>query len=218
MSLINKQRARAVVALVSGATLAVLAACSQYKNNDNDQATARPANEVTPSNEQPLEPRIEPDREQADRATLAPEAELPGVVPGVDWSDPDKVPVQITAVVVDVGLADLCGIERAKAYFEYDSAKLTAEGEQIVAGIAACFDDGPLKGQTLQIVGHTDPRGSDAYNEQLGKSRAETVAEVLREHGVAKRRVETESVGEKQAHPDPDMWPRDRRVELRVGS
>ncbi|KIG18706.1 18K peptidoglycan-associated outer membrane lipoprotein [Enhygromyxa salina] len=209
MPLIHKQQPCAVLVFVGVAALASFVACS--KDNNIDTASTRPGAEPEAKKPEASQPEVRRPDDDGEPANA------PAGV-GADWANPDSVPLQITAVVIDVGLADLCGIERAKAFFEYDSAKLSSEGEQIATKIAACFTDGPLKGQELRIVGHADPRGSDAYNKQLGKSRAESVAEVLFQKGVTKRRVEVESQGEAQAHEDPDKWPLDRRVELRVGS
>lgn len=214
MPLTHKQQSRALTALVGVATLASLAACKPRQGYHPDEVPENHAEVHQPAyrgGEVEHGELDEPDP-QADIES----AEPPGRV-GAAWSDPDGVPIEVTAVVIDVGLADACGIDKAKAFFEYDSAKLDAEARQTVAEIAACFDEGPLDGQALEIIGHADPRGTDAYNEKLGRSRAQSVADVLMNNGLSKRRLEVESHGEEHAHEDADKWPRDRRVDLRVG-
>lgn len=137
---------------------------------------------------------------------------------GAAWSDPDGE-FRITAVVLDAGIKDACNIEMVEAYFEYDSAKLSSEARQAFADIADCFSaDGPLAGHELEVVGHTDPRGSDSYNRELGKDRATSVADVLLDNGMREAQLEVESRGESTAHLDPDVWPKDRRVELHISS
>ena len=86
----------------------------------------------------------------------------------------------------------------------------------ILAKVASCVNDGPLKGKELELVGHADPRGSDKYNEELGMSRAEAVAAYLRDQGVAASQIEIQSQGEDAASDNPFEWPLERRVDIRV--
>lgn len=130
--------------------------------------------------------------------------------------EPDDVPTTVTAVRIDRNITDVCDIEVAKAHFGYDSARIDEETEEMLAKVADCFRFGPLMGRELDIIGHTDPRGSDEYNEELGLDRAEAVAEVVREHGLHEEQLDVDSRGEDLAHEDPDKWPQDRRVDLRL--
>lgn len=67
------------------------------------------------------------------------------------------------------------------------------------------------------MVGHTDPRGSDRYNDELGRSRAESVREYLVFHGVGPDTVEFLSMGEAGAdESSPAEWPYDRRVDIHL--
>ncbi|NVB41278.1 OmpA family protein [Pseudenhygromyxa sp. WMMC2535] len=126
--------------------------------------------------------------------------------------------MQVTAVVVDAGIIEACGIQSNNAYFDYDSAKLDPATRALLSEIADCFDDGPLAGEGLELIGHADPRGSDEYNLELGESRAQSVARVLIANGMSPTHVEVESQGEALAHEDPERWPEDRRVDVRLGS
>jgi outer membrane protein OmpA-like peptidoglycan-associated protein len=121
---------------------------------------------------------------------------------------------RITAVVIDVGLAELCGIDAAQTHFDYDSAELDPNAQTTVTALADCFVEGPLAERNLVVTGHADPRGPDDYNRELGMSRAEAVAEVLRSEGIAVTRIDVESHGEAEAHADPAEWPDDRRVDI----
>lgn len=51
---------------------------------------------------------------------------------------------------------------------------------------------------TIQVIGHTDNIGSDAYNQELSEKRARSVAWYLQDQGLAPRRVGTEGRGESQ--------------------
>jgi outer membrane protein OmpA-like peptidoglycan-associated protein len=72
---------------------------------------------------------------------------------------------------------------------------------------------------TLDIVGHTDPIGSDAANDALGMRRAETVAAAVTATGVDQARVTFSSRGEHDlATTKPNDYRLDRRVELHWGT
>jgi len=55
---------------------------------------------------------------------------------------------------------------------------------------------------TIQIIGHTDSRGSTAYNQQLSEQRAQAVKWYLSDHGVASQRITTQGRGELQPRAD----------------
>jgi outer membrane protein OmpA-like peptidoglycan-associated protein len=140
----------------------------------------------------------------------------PGESPELSLAEGDPAPWRITAVVIDVRLADACGIDSAKTNFDYDSAELNADAEATIAALADCFINGPLLDREMVVIGHADPRGPDDYNRELGMSRAEAVAQALTREGLANTRIDVESHGEAHAHADPDEWPDDRRVDVRV--
>lgn len=48
------------------------------------------------------------------------------------------------------------------------------------------------------VVGHTDDRGSDRYNQMLSEDRAKSVAIYMEDGGVAPRRISTEGRGERE--------------------
>jgi OOP family OmpA-OmpF porin len=57
---------------------------------------------------------------------------------------------------------------------------------------------------SIQVVGHTDPLGSDAYNQQLSERRANTVARYLASQGVPADRIRAEGRGETQLRVTPE--------------
>lgn len=72
-------------------------------------------------------------------------------------------------------------------------------------------------GRKVELVGHTDPRGDDEYNRQLGRSRADSVRDFLQSKGVAEDKLVMRSMGEHAtAQDDPSAWPLDRRVDIRL--
>lgn len=121
-----------------------------------------------------------------------------------------------TGVQLDPDLARACNVNDAETFFAFDSTVVTSRGHDVLATVAKCVTDGPLRGKELELVGYTDPRGTDAYNKELGMERAESVAKTLRDHGVEPARLEVESMGERVASSDASEWPTDRRVDIRV--
>ncbi len=70
--------------------------------------------------------------------------------------------------------------------FEFDSAKLDANGIMALQALGTAMKDPRLKGYLFQIAGHTDAVGDDAYNQRLSEARAQAVREYLiRQFGVA---------------------------------
>ena len=142
-------------------------------------------------------------------------------------SQPDAQPASastrsatMSGVYLDPELARLCGIASASptAFFEFDSAKIESADNSGLLAVATCVSTGPLKGRQIQLVGHTDPRGTADHNTQLGQTRADSVMQFLaNEGGVPADRMTALSEGEKQADPnDASDWPHDRRVEVRL--
>ena len=131
---------------------------------------------------------------------------------------PAERPFTLTAISVERRILQTCNIEGPKAYFDFDEANLTVSDEAALDQVAKCFASGPLKGKQMKIVGHTDPRGSDEYNQKLGKSRAQSVSSYLSDKGVPTPEMSTESRGEQDATGSDEIgWAYDRRVDIRVG-
>ncbi len=100
-------------------------------------------------------------------------------------------------------------------FFNLDSSK-PAGNEPTLQTLVNCMISGPLKGRTITLIGRTDPRGTEEYNEKLGLERAEKVKKYLIANGVDGERVKTESLGKEDASPLPKDWAGDRRVEIQL--
>jgi outer membrane protein OmpA-like peptidoglycan-associated protein len=71
----------------------------------------------------------------------------------------------------------------------------------------------------IDVLGHTDSTGSDAYNQTLSDRRAQSVSDYLAGHGVARARIGIRGYGESQpiASNETDTGrSENRRVEIKV--
>ncbi|RYF38553.1 MAG: OmpA family protein [Comamonadaceae bacterium] len=102
-------------------------------------------------------------------------------------------------------------------YFEYNRTVLTAESQREVDRILAEAVVAPAA--EIEVIGHTDSRGSVEYNDALGRSRAQVVAGLMEQRGFARNRLSVQSRGEREplvaTRNDADE-PRNRRVEIRL--
>lgn len=119
--------------------------------------------------------------------------------------------------VADNEVAGPQGGELAKRviYFDFDSAEIKGEGNDIVAAhakyLASHLD------ARVRLEGNTDERGSREYNIGLGERRAQSVRRALLLQGATAAQISTVSYGEERpAVPGHNeaAWAKDRRVEI----
>ncbi|HKT76482.1 MAG TPA: OmpA family protein [Sphingobium sp.] len=71
----------------------------------------------------------------------------------------------------------------------------------------------------IDVYGHTDSDGSDAYNQTLSERRAQSVADYLTSHGVQSARIATRGFGETQpiaSNETAEGKASNRRVEIKI--
>ena len=79
--------------------------------------------------------------------------------------------------------------------FKYDSDQIQKESFPVLSQIAQYINGNPKK--LFYVVGHTDDKGSRAYNTTLSNQRAKKViAYLIKHHAVAKKQVGFEGAGE----------------------
>ncbi|MAN88697.1 MAG: hypothetical protein CL555_18400 [Algoriphagus sp.] len=107
-------------------------------------------------------------------------------------------------------------------YFDFDKAMLRSVHKQELERVAIMLERMP--NLMLYIEGHTDQRGSDAYNEKLSARRSKAVMDYLIKRGVTGDRMEHQWFGETRPVHDCSqvsctsaMHQLNRRTELRVG-
>lgn len=124
-------------------------------------------------------------------------------------------PATQSQIVISDDIRRACGIADEDAYFAFDSAALRSDATHMLQTLAMCFQTGPLKGRTMQLIGRCDPRGDAEYNMILGEQRAESVRHYIAGRGLEASQMETTSRGKMDAIGyNEATWALDRRVEI----
>lgn len=123
----------------------------------------------------------------------------------------------------DINISDeirkACGLTDTEAHFGYNSALVKEADRAVMKKLADCFMTGGLKGRTMALVGHADPRGEPEYNMVLGGRRSDNVAAAVTREGLSKDQITTSSRGELDATgSDETSWAKDRRVDVHVAA
>lgn len=129
--------------------------------------------------------------------------------------EPADLPEQkVTAVEQSNAPDELAFAMRVQ--FEYDSFRLTDDARQVLDKIAGVLNDELMQDKVVEIEGHADAHGPDAYNLSLSQLRARSVrAYLMQEHGVAPQRLQFVGKGETEPYNPQDPYDGvNRRVEF----
>lgn len=109
--------------------------------------------------------------------------------------------------------ARVCGTD-VYVNFEFDSDVIRAESEPVLADLydRLLAEDA----QRVQVVGHTSTEGSDDYNLDLSRRRAQAVVESLVARGFDMARISADGRGETQPLISPDANESARELNRRV--
>ena len=102
-------------------------------------------------------------------------------------------------------------------YFDFNSAKITASGEAVIAKAVKWVKS--RGAGSVSLRGHTDRAGKNAYNLKLSKRRTKAVADAIIGGDIGSHVIRSDSSGEEQpavATPDGKAEARNRRVVIRV--
>ena len=102
-------------------------------------------------------------------------------------------------------------------YFGYDSADVSEKYMNVIQETVLRLQGSPSA--RLRLEGHTDERGTRAYNLALGERRAQSVRDIVLEQGVLSEQVDLISYGEELpavTGQGEKFWVQNRRVELIV--
>ena len=100
-------------------------------------------------------------------------------------------------------------------YFDYDSTTVKPRFAEIIQRATAHLQNNPAG--RLRLEGHTDERGTRAYNLALGERRAQSVRDMILELGALAEQVDWVSYGEELpavTGQGEGIWKQNRRVEI----
>lgn len=99
--------------------------------------------------------------------------------------------------------------------FEFDSAALQPKGANDLEQLVLALKDASMSNRTFVIEGHTDAKGTEAYNLDLSNRRAQSVVAYLVRYGVSPDRLESQGLGSNQLYyPQRPEAPENRRVRI----
>ncbi|MEL7464501.1 MAG: OmpA family protein [Pseudomonadota bacterium] len=120
------------------------------------------------------------------------------------------------ATVVNTGEELLVNLP-SEVTFDFDEAAIKPEFRQPLAEVASTLAE--FEASAVDIIGHTDSVGSDAYNQTLSERRAESVAGFLTQRGVIRERIVAFGEGETRpiaTNDTPEGRAQNRRVEIKI--
>jgi len=140
-------------------------------------------------------------------------------------SDGPCIQKKLTRAVC-IGTDSECEAERAAAAakidpgafdmlitFELGSDRLSPQAQENLIEFAKALKGDALQNATFSIDGHTDARGTRAFNNELSIRRADAVVRFLEEHGIDRSRLRATGYGEDRPRVDDPFAAINRRVE-----
>ena len=147
-------------------------------------------------------------------------------VPTGPWQEPGEIQVPKGIEAVKAVEESSC-IRRVTvvgdALFDFDKSELRPDAEETL--VAAGPEIARAGTGKVTVTGHTDSKGSDAYNDQLSEARAKTVRDWLGENGFVPADTPVEGRGERQpiaanenadGSDSPEGRQQNRRVEVEI--
>ena len=117
-------------------------------------------------------------------------------------------------MVLESGMINI----RGKIVFDVASAELLPKNAKLLELLAKLLNENQQI-RRVQVEGHTDATGDEAFNQQLSVQRAQTVGQALIQRGVKGDRLSTKGMGRTKPLSSNDTEEgraRNRRVEFRV--
>ncbi|MBS1688885.1 MAG: OmpA family protein [Bacteroidetes bacterium] len=135
----------------------------------------------------------------------------------VKRSDPDDT-VSVTIYLDSI----VHGFSVSNIFYDFDKAELRPESAASLDSVVLFMKDNPSL--TVEIYSFTDSKGTEKYNQELSKRRAESVVNYLEKNGVERNRMVAKGFGDKMpAAPNklgkkdnPEGRQLNRRTEFRI--
>jgi OOP family OmpA-OmpF porin len=180
------------------------AAIGNYICSSDGRPVAQPVAAVTPAPAAPVQRPAEVVRDL--------DGDNDGVIDRLDRCPNTPAGAKVNANGCPEVLMTLTGVN-----FQYDSSQIDPSSESVLNQAVTALND--ARTINVRIVGHTDSRGSEEYNQALSERRAIAVRNYLTGKGISASRLTT--VGEGEGRPissntTDDGRYQNRRVELHV--
>jgi outer membrane protein OmpA-like peptidoglycan-associated protein len=130
----------------------------------------------------------------------------------------EELAVEETATEIRIELS-------ADVIFDFDKSDIKDDAAAALTQVASMIRD--HSGRPVRIEGHTDSKGSDAYNQRLSEDRALSVKEwLVAEEGLDGAGLDVRGLGETEpavpnelpdGSDDPDGRQKNRRVQIVIG-
>ncbi len=130
-----------------------------------------------------------------------------------DISSSDTIASSLTLTKIESGAS----IVLNNIFFDFDKAVLKTSSYSELKRILALLVDKTIN--KIEISGHTDSTGDDAYNQRLSERRAQSVYSYFISNGVSKDRIVAKGYGETQPkapNDTPENMQLNRRVEFKI--
>lgn len=129
----------------------------------------------------------------------------------MDAKDFNLEPIKVAAI------QEKTTIVMNNVFFDFDKAELKPESFSELNRVAKMMDDRPTL--EIEIAGHTDASGPEAYNLKLSERRARAIAKYLENKGVANSRLKVIYLGESspiESNETREGRSKNRRVEFKI--
>ena len=134
----------------------------------------------------------------------------------------------VASSAIDTTTSDFSGVIRGtqedlivsvgdRVFFDYDSAELDADAQELLQAQAAWLKQ--YNKSSITVEGHCDERGTREYNLALGERRAQAVKNYLNGLGVDSSSMSTISYGKERpavVGSNDDAWGQNRRSVTKV--
>ena len=141
----------------------------------------------------------------------------PKVEPTPDMHPPEPQPnKQLAMVGLDV--QPLPGVQKiyTSLPFRFNNAHLSSRNRISLKDSFQGWKSQGIQVTSVEVTGHTDSKGSDAYNLLLSKWRAQSVAYFVARLGVPKGDISQAGAGKREPNPNARRDADNRYVDLRV--
>jgi outer membrane protein OmpA-like peptidoglycan-associated protein len=129
----------------------------------------------------------------------------------IDSRDFNLAPIEMTTLAPNVTIV------LNNIFFDFDKSILKAESEPELERVVTMLNE--KSAMEIEIAGHTDNVGPDAYNQALSERRAKTVVAYLIRRGVDKKRLAVQFFGETKpidTNETEEGREKNRRVEFKI--